>query len=280
MVNGYTPVNLKEALRLRAERPAERPLVPYAGGTDLMVKEERPGLEPREYLFLHKIDELRQVREEADLIRFGAASTFTELLKNDKTPPLLKEALSRIAAPAIRNTGTIGGNIGNGSAKADSALIFFVTDSSVRLVSEKGERVLPIRDFYQGRQKLDLHNDELIAEVLMPKKWLAGYSYHKVGARKALAISRVSFAGLFALSAGVIAHVAAAFGAVSDVIIRRADIDAMLIGKTLDEAASLREAYLASYEKAIVPTSGRVSSTYRKQVCLNLLGDFLATNGV
>jgi CO/xanthine dehydrogenase FAD-binding subunit len=276
MVNGYTPSNLKEALQLRAQLRAEKPLIPYAGGTDLMVKEERPG----EYLFLHKLDELRQVREDAEVIRLGAACTFTELLKNDKTPLLLKEALSRIAAPAIRNTGTIGGNIGNGSAKADSALIFFATDSSVRLVSEKGERVLPIKDFYLGRQKLDLHNDELIAEVLMPKKWLASYYYHKVGARKALAISRVSFAALFALEGTVIAHVAAAFGAVSDVIIRRNDLDALLIGKTLKEAATLREAYLASYDKAIVPTSGRVSSSYRKQVCLNLLGDFLTTNGV
>ena len=272
MVNGYAPASIEEALRLRAEKT----LVPYAGGTDLMVREERQ----EEYLFLHKIAELRRVQEDAEFIRLGAACTFTELLKNDRTPALLGEALSRIAAPAIRNAGTIGGNIANGSAKADSALVFFVTDSSLRLVSKGGERILPIKDFYLGRGKTVLRSDELIAEVLMPKKWLKDYYYHKTGGRKALAISRVSFAGLFALEGRLIAHVAVAFGAVSDVIIRRTDLDAALIGKSLEEAAGLRDEYLARYEKAIMPVSGRVSSAYRKQVCLNLLKDFLFRNGI
>lgn len=272
MVNGFAPTTLNEALELLTSHP----LTPYAGGTDLMVKEDFDG----SYLFLDKISELQQVSQDEDNIYLGAGSTFTELLENNISPALLKEALARIAAPAIRNEGTIGGNIANGSAKADSALIFFVTDSQLRIASSKGERIVPIREFYKGRKQLAIATDELIVQVIMPKKWLRNYYYQKVGARKSLAISRLSFAGLLTIEDGVIKHLATAFGAVADTIICRADLDAMLVGKTIDEAKAKKAAYLKAMNEAIIPICGRVSAEYRKNVCMNLLGDFLEKFGI
>lgn len=272
MVNGFVPTSLKEALYVRATTN----VIPYAGGTDLMVGEQRTG----SYLFLHAVPELKRVYLENGMLHLGAVCTFTELLEHPLTPALLKKVLAQIAAPAIRNEGTIGGNIGNGSAKADSALIFFVADASLKLESAAGARVLPISEFYLGRKQLALRPDELITEVLLPLRWLDHWTYQKVAARKALAISRVSFAGLLTIENGVIAHCATAFGAVSDVVIRRADLDAMLVGKTIEKAKALKDDYFAAYDKAIVPTRGRVSSEYRKAVCLNLLRDFLAQSGI
>ena len=268
MVNGYTPTTLKEALEIRASQN----VVPYAGGTDLMIQ----GNEDATYLFLHKIKELTEIKEDENDIKIGAACTFTEILANEAVPAILKDALSKIAAPAIRNMGTIGGNIGNGSAKADSVLIFFVTDAKIWLQSVRGERVVPIKEFYQGRKKLDLAPDELIVAVRMPKTAKTEqYRYEKIGARGALAISRVSFAALITVDGGKITHLATAYGAVSDVVIRRDDIDAMLIGKTVEEAKNSKQAYLKAVDEAIVPIRGRVSSEYRKSVCMNLLEDFL-----
>ena len=272
MVNGFNPTSLNEALEIRAEND----VIPYAGGTDLMIGDHRQG----SYLFLHGIPQLKRVYQEEGILHLGAGCTFTELLEHPRTPALLKEALAQIAAPAIRNEGTIGGNIGNGSAKADSALIFFTADALLKLESKSGSRILPIQEFYLGRKKLALLPDELITEVLLPLRYLERYVYQKVGARKALAISRVSFAGLLAEENGVIRHAAVAFGAVSDVVIRRPDIDGMLIGKTLSEAKTLKNEYLAAYETVIVPTRGRVSSEYRKTVCLNLLSDYLERFGI
>lgn len=272
MVNGYAPDTLHEALHIRATQT----VTPYAGGTDLMIGEQRPG----SYLFLHKIPELKRVAREGDVLRLGAACTYTELLANDLTPALLKDAIRLIAAPAIRNEGTIGGNIANGSPKADSALIFFAADATLKLASERGERLLPIREFYLGRKALALAPDELIVEIQMPLAWVNDYVYHKVGARKALAISRVAFAGLMTVRDGVIRHCATAFGSIGEVILRRPDLDAMLVGKTVEEAIALRPAYLAKYREAIVPIRGRVSAEYRKQVCLNLLEDFLGKYGI
>ena len=217
---------------------------------------------------------------EGEFIRIGEAVTVTEALANPDVPRLMKEAVSRIAAPAIRNAGTFGGNLGNGSAKADSVLIEFAADAKLRLVSRRGERVVDVDKFYLGRKKLDLAGDELIAEVLLPKQGLEQYSYEKVGGRNALAISRVSFAGVFASEDGKITNVAAAFGAVADTVLRYRDIEAALLGKTLAEAKAMKEDYLRAYAGRMALTQGRVSAEYRKNVCMNLLGDFLTKFGI
>ncbi len=272
MVNGYCPQSLKEALEYRAEHDA----IPYSGGTDLMIEGDKNA----NYLFLHKVPEIRQITEDNEYIRIGAGCTFTELMDSPLTPQILKDASAQVAAPAIRNFGTVGGNIGNGSAKADSALIFFVTDSVVRLMSRTSERLVPVKEFYQGRKKLALTPDELIVELLIPKAALCRYYYKKVGARNAQAISRVCFAGLMDITDGRITKCATAFGAISEMVLRLDNLDAMLVGKTIDEAKSVKADYLQAFDDAIVPITGRISADYRKDVCMNLLRDFLDTFGI
>ncbi len=271
MVNGYKPSSLQEALEIRNAHD----VVPYAGGTDLMV-EDRKGVS---YLFLNKLQELKEIRVDEEYIRIGAAVTFTEALASDLVPQLMKEAVSRIAAPAIRNAGTFGGNIGNGSAKADSVLIDFVADAKVRLVSVEGERIVDIDQFYQGRKQLDLRSNELIAEILLPKEGLDNYYYKKVGGRNALAISRVSFAGLIVIKENHIEKIAAAFGAVAGTVLRYRDLEDMLTGRTLEEARQMKPEILRLYSERMELTRGRVSAEYRKKVCMNLLDDFLTDKG-
>jgi len=269
----FAPTTLAEALKFRKITS----LIPYSGGTDLMVP---PTCRESEYLFINNILEMRNITSDEVFIRIGAACTFTEVIENPLTPAILKEACQQIAAPAIRNAGTVGGNIANGSAKADSALIFMVTDSLLRLVSTDGERTLPIKEFYCGKGKTVLADDELILEILIPKKGIDNYYYKKVGARNALAISRTSFAGILDIDDGIIVDCATAFGAVCDVIIRYNEIDNKLIGKTLEEARCLKNEYLKAYDEAIQPRRGRVGIEYRKDICMNLLRDFLESNGI
>ena len=270
MVNGYQPVSLSEALSILSENK----VTIYAGGTDLMVRKNKPST----FLFINKIDEIRNIVEDSEWIRIGAATTFAEVLESELAPNILKEALRLIAAPAIRNLGTMGGNIGNGSAKADSVLIHYVLDAKLRLASVRGERMVNIDEFYLGRKKLNLAQDELIVEILLPKLPKLNYYYQKVGSREALAISRIAFAGVFAMEEDKIAKISVAFGAVSDTILRFKEIEAMFIGKTLEEAGKIKTEYLNAYDQAIIPIQGRVSSEYRKAVCMNLLNYFLEEN--
>lgn len=271
MVNGYVAKSLEEALKIRKEHD----VIPYGGGTDIMVQEIE-GV----YLFLHKVPEMKQIVVDDEYVRIGASCTFTEVIESELVPQLMKEAASRIAAPAIRNVGTMGGNLGNGSAKADSVLIEYVADAKLVIASVDGQRIIPVTEFYKGRKQLDLGKDELIVEILLPKTGLDNYYYKKVGARNALAISRVSFAGIIDVEAGVIKNFAAAFGAVEATVCRHKEIEAKLIGKTLEEAKAMREEILAAYSEAIQPIRGRVSADYRKKVCLNLLGDFMTEKGI
>ena len=113
MVRKYHPELLKDALSIRAAET----VVPYAGGTDLMIKPD----ENAEYLFLDRISEMKNITEDSGVLRIGAACTFTELLQSSLTPAFLKEVVSSIGAPAIRNLGTVGGNICNGSANSWTA---------------------------------------------------------------------------------------------------------------------------------------------------------------
>jgi CO/xanthine dehydrogenase FAD-binding subunit len=266
------PVSLQEALEIRAREN----VTPYSGGTDLMIKPEEKAV----YLFLNRVPEMKNIVEDSKYIRIGAGCTFTDLLESKLAPAILKEAALQVAAPAIRNFATVGGNICNGSPKGDSTLIFYVTDSILRLVSSSGERLVPISEFFLGRNKTSLQKDELLVEILMNKTGIHNYYYKKVGARNALAIARVSFAAVLDVMEGRINSCRTASGAISDVIVSKADIDEMLIGRTLEEARRIKPEYLEAYSKAIVPIKGRVSAEYRKTACMNLLQDFLESNGI
>ena len=271
MVNGFAPQTLQEALEIRQREK----VTPYGGGTDLMVGHRRTGT----YLFLHRVPELTAITADADYLRLGASCTFTQVMEHPETPAILAEAISRIAAPAIRNLGTVGGNIGNGSPKADSVLVFFALDAKLRLMSADGERIVPIQAFYKGRKALDLADDELIVEILLPRAAPARYVYHKIGARAALAIARLSFAGLWTVEDGVITACATSFGAIDQMVIRRPEVDDILIGVKVSELDSVKARYLEAYDKELNPIAGRISATYRKTVCMNLLEDFVEQIG-
>ena len=269
---GYLPETLAEALEIRA---AEK-VVPYAGGTDLMVEAE----EHATYLFLNQLAELSRINVTEDTLEIGAACTYTELLHHEAVPQVLKDAMILIASPATRNQATVAGNICNASPKADSALILVAAGAKLRLRSVHGERIVPIGEFFVGRGKTILRDDELLTEILMPRRGLDDYYYKKIGARAAMAISRVSFVAIYGEENGVITRMAAAFGAVSGVILRFPEFEAMMIGKTVAEAKAIKSEFLAKYDEAIVPIRGRVSATYRKQACMSLLNDFLESRGI
>ena len=268
MVNGYKPTSLQEALTIRAREQ----VIPYAGGTDVMVK--KPEGVP--FLFLNDIDEIKKITEDGEYIRIGAAVTFTQALDSDLVPPLMKEAVSRIAAPAIRNAGTFGGNLGNGSDKADSVLAGFALDARVRLVSAKGERIIPFDDFCVRRGIMN-KNIFQPAEILLPKAACAlPYYYKKIGGRNALAISRVAIAGAYKAEGGELKSISVTVigeGAFN----RYRDVEAELIGKSLDEIRANADEYAKKFIGKMTFTRGRVSAEYRQTVVTNLITDYLAT---
>lgn len=264
MVKYFVPKTLEEALD--ALRSGE--YIPYAGGTDINIS----GSKGKGLLFIGKLPELRQICCDGEYIRVGAAVTYAEAESDPLIPGIMKAAIRRFAGPAVRNVGTFGGNLANGSGKADSALVDIVLDAKLRIRSADSERLLDAGRFYLGWKQIDLKPDELICEILIPnRKYFENYFYDKVSTRTAYAISNVSVASVWNIEGGVIKNLAIAIGSALAYPQRCVDIENLLIGKTLEQVEQQSDEVLAEYVTGLDMALDRTGIEYRKQVCYRLL---------
>lgn len=271
MVEHFVAKTLDEALEILDEKD----VTIFSGGTDLMVGENE-----RSYLFLHHLDELKTSKRKDGYWIFGAGLTFTEIMEDENCPDILKEAIMTIAAPGIRNIGTIGGNIANGSSKADAALVLVAADAKIRLQSKQHDRTVDLVELYDKDAPIKIEDNELIREIYLPMNHLDNYYFNKIGPRKALAISRLGIAGLYDEKDGVIEKIAIAINAIDRTILRFREIEEILEGKTKEEAKKHVPEFMDAYDKALQPRDGRTSAEYRKGVSMNLIEDFLRQNGL
>ena len=276
MVRVFMPQSLKEALRIRKEEKA----IPFAGGTDLMVKRGRlRGLAPyfeKPVLFLHRVKELMGVKFEEGRVRIGALSTLSEILENRDIPLILKYAIAEIASPAIRNLATIGGNICNASPAGDTLPPLYVMNARVVLSSFTSEREIKIMDFIKGPGSTDLKEEELLKEIIIPVEFFNIVFYRKVGTRKANSLSKVSFAGVAKLDNGIIKDIRISFGAVAPTPLRAPEIEEEIIGKNKGKIIAKIPDILEKYARIIRPIDDqRSTARYRKTISLKILEYFL-----
>lgn len=264
MVKYFKPETLAEALELMKDGS----LLPYAGGTDI----NSAGITGRDLLFIGKLSELRQIRKDGEFIRIGACVTYDEASRSELTPLILKEAIRKVAGPAIRNAGTFGGNFANGSGKADCALVNMVLGAKLLVRSVRGERMVDTDKFYRGRKNIDLMPDELICEILIPdKEYYVNYLYDKISVRTSVAISNISLASVWKIENGRIAALAIGIGSATECPMRCTDMEDALIGKTLEEVEHEREDILVKFVTDLRLQPDRTEIAYRRQVCYRLL---------
>jgi len=188
----------------------------------------------------------------------------------------LKSAISNMAAPTIRNIGTIGGNICNASPAGDTLPPLYILDAKIVLSSIDNQRIIPIDKFIIGPGRNDLKDDELLTEILIPNKKFNKEFYKKLGTRKAMALSKISFAGLAEIEDDKIEDIRIAFGAVAPKIVRSRTIEQEIIGHNINEINELSYSIVKEYSEFICPIDDqRSSSIYRKQISIKLLDYFL-----
>jgi CO/xanthine dehydrogenase FAD-binding subunit len=189
-VDVLTPRTLKEALRLKADRPEA---VPIQGGTDVMVDLNFDRARPPALLNLNEVPELRGWWRENGMLRLGAGLTYTEAMELAEPLRALAEASRTVGGPQIRNRGTIGGNLGTASPAGDALPPLLVYGAEVELQSTRGERFVPLQEFIVGPKRNVLEPDELIVAVRLappdPRQ-----TFTKVGPRNAMVIAVVSLA--------------------------------------------------------------------------------------
>jgi CO/xanthine dehydrogenase FAD-binding subunit len=253
-----------------------------AGGTDVMVfHKSRRGVPPefsKPIVFIDHLAELKHVSKHNNDLHIGACCTYTELLEHPLIPSVLKSAIKTIAAPAIRNRGTLGGNICNASPAGDTLPLLYVFNAMLRLRSENGERLVAISDFIQAPRRIQRLSNEMLTEIILPSVLEKGTHvvFEKVGNRNADAIAKVSFAGFIRINQERIDDIRFAFGAVGPTMVRSSDIERLLIGKSLPLSVSDITTIVDAFDKMIRPIDDqRSTAVYRKTVALNLLRYFL-----
>ncbi|NHC40572.1 xanthine dehydrogenase family protein subunit M [Bacillus sp. MM2020_1] len=254
-----------------------------AGGTDVMVLHKSgrgvPLKLPKPLVFIDHLSELKGVYQNQKDLHIGACCTYSELLEHPLIPVSLKNAIKTIAAPAIRNRGTLGGNICNASPAGDTMPLLYVYNAKLLLRSVNGDRLVEISDFIQGPRRVQRYQNEILAEIILPSVLEEGAHvvFEKVGNRNADAIAKVGFAGYIRINDARIEDVRFAFGAVGPTMVRSVDIERKLIGKTIPLAEADISPVVAAFEQIIRPIDDqRSSAVYRKTVALNLIRYFLS----
>lgn len=274
-MNAWRPRALAEALEIRRARP----VIPFAGGTDLMVRYRPHGAGalpafPQDVLFLDGIRGLRRIEADGEGVRIGARCTLADLSAAAQIPELLRRAANGMASPAVRARATLAGNICNASPAGDTLPPLYALGARLRLAGAAGERLVPIAEFITGPGRTALAPDELLTEVVIPRETFGIVYYRKVGARRANALAKVSVAALAALEGGRLRAVRVAVGAAAPTVARSRELERSLEGRPAGQV-DIGEVQ-RGYDRLIRPIDDqRSTAAYRRQVALNLIGDFL-----
>jgi xanthine dehydrogenase FAD-binding subunit len=272
VVKSLTPKTLPEALEFRKHQR----LIPLAGGTDLMVRKRSwAGTLPKfEYpaLFIGGLAELKGINVKDGILTIGAAATLASILEHPAVPDIVKQAISIMASPAIRNAGTLAGNICNASPAADTLPPLYVLGTVLILQSTAAQRELPIAEFIKGPGQTNLQTDELLVAVQIPIQSYDVSFYKKVAARKADALSKVSFAGLAKVSGDMVTDLRMAIGAVAPRVVRSKEAEQLLKGRKIRDLAGLIPELKKIYDPLIRPIDDqRSDAVYRSQVAHRLI---------
>ncbi len=276
MVENKIPTSYNEALKILATGSYQV----LNGGTDLMVRyrgwsETRVKFK-KNMLHIHNLDELNYITSKDEYIHIGATTTHETILHHPLIPEIMKKCLRVFASPAIRNMGTLVGNIGNASPAGDAVLIAYLLEARLVVESLRHQREVPIEDFIKGPGSIALAPDEIIKEIYFKKLNFNATYFTKVGGRQSDAISKVMFAAGYRLDADKIVDIRIAIGAVSPTIIKDKTIEKSIKGYTLKNLSNQKSMILSQYAAHINPIDDQRSNKhYRKKVALNLLEAFL-----
>ncbi len=256
--------------------------VPYAGGTDFMIRHAKAlqtGQCPP-FIFLNDLNELQGISNPDNTVRIGALATMAALSVNKEIPGLLSQACNCVGSPALRSAATLGGNICTASPAGDSLPPLYALGAQVEICSPAGRRLMPIRDFISGPGTTTLQSDELLSAVILPVNEFNEFYHHKVSPRVANAITKVSLAVAARIENKRIKKIRMAFGSVGPTIICCPQIEAACTGSSLSELLSAVPELKIMVEKTIKPIDDhRSTAQYRRSIAANLLADCIETFG-
>lgn len=238
-----SPRSLPEAVGLLERHGSE--LLVMAGGTVAMPLINEGISLPERVMSLRRTG-LDAIETSHDQVRIGAMATLTRLAAQGDVP-LLAEAAGHTASWPVRNMATVGGNLFTPPPGGDVAVALLALGARVRLAGPRGERVLPLDDFFTGFMTNALAADELLAAIDVPRA-ARETAFVKLGRRHANTPAVVTVAIALARDAGRVTDASLALGAVGPHPIRAARAEAALVGSALEPETIERAAAAAAHE--------------------------------
>ena len=266
-----------------AEILAEEPTATVvAGSTDVglwVTKQMRP-LNP--VVFINGISELQTIQRGERGLTIGAGVTYSQAMAVlAETVPAFAGLVNRIGGEQVRNMGTIGGNIANGSPIGDTPPPLIALGASVNLRSRGGSRMVPLDIFFIAYGKQDRRPGEFVESIFVPlPEEGARLAVYKITKRRDEDITAVC--GAFNLTLGedgTVRNIRIAYGGMAATPKRALSVEAALRGKAWAEETIIEAQ--AAYDRDYKPlTDWRASAEYRQITARNLLlRFFLETSG-
>jgi xanthine dehydrogenase small subunit len=268
----HAPKTLAALAALCEQHPTARLL---AGSTDVGLWVNKQFRPLGDIIHVGEVAELKRIESRDDTLVIGAGASLEAAWRAlAQRWPSLSEVWLRFASPPIRNAGTMGGNVANGSPIGDAPPVLMALDASITL--RKGSRVrsMPLPEFYVDYMKNRLEPGEFVQSIEVPtggpQRTVRAY---KISKRFDCDISALCAAFAIELDGDTVRSVRLAFGGMAAIVKRAAQAEAALVGQPWSQASvDAAKALLAS---EFTPLSDmRASAAYRAQVVQNLLQRF------
>jgi xanthine dehydrogenase small subunit len=272
------PTTLADLLQLRTTYPKAQIV---AGCTDVGLWINKLHREFETVLDITQVAELRQISRDPNTLTIGAAVTLTDAfdaLLTDRSQ--LHSFVHRFAGLPVRNSGTLGGNVANGSPIGDSMPLLIALHARVELASMRGVRELPLDALYTGYRQNVMAADEVLTQIKVPRPTVDEFlRIYKVTKRQEDDISAVCLAVRLQLHDGAVDSISIGVGGVAATPMRARQTQAALTGQEWTQAR-ITHAMITLRQEFQPISDMRASSGYRTQVLGNLLQRFwLETQG-
>ena len=271
----YEPATVDEAVRLLAEMGDEAAVL--AGGTFLLVQMKMEQAAPRSLINIGRLPGLSGLRRTEDGLDVAGMTTIWELRNADEVLAdyaALADACAAFGSTQIQLTGTLGGNVCNGSPASDTVPALAALGAELVLVGPSGERRMPIKEFLVGPGETAIEPGELLTVIRLPKpEEGSGSAFVKVSRVRA-DLAKASAAAWVVRDGDTVVDCRLTFGAVGPTVIRATEAEHMVVGERFCSELALEAGKAASREVSPIDDV-RSSAEYRRQVVCALAHDAL-----
>ncbi|MBZ9715036.1 xanthine dehydrogenase small subunit [Deinococcus multiflagellatus] len=272
----HRPASLPEALALLAAHPGAKVL---AGGTDWGVEVNLRHARAPLTVAVDALPELRVFEDTSEHLLLGAGLTLSDLERRmGGRVPLLSAWFPQFASRLIRNSATLGGNLGTASPIGDSPPVLLALEATVVLVGPGGPREVPLADFFTGYRQTVRRPDELIQAVRVPKPLSPLVAFHKIAKRRFDDISSVAVGFALQVEGGVVTRARIGLGGVAATPLRAVAAEALLEGQPWT-ADTVRRAARALGQSGTPLSDHRASAAYRAAMLEQSLLKFFVEQG-